>query len=91
MGKANAGITVYPNPVTNRSIDLLFSDMEKGIYQLRLVNTAGQVVFTKMVNHTGGSATQKLALGYGTAGGHYQLEITKPDHSKTTKAILITE
>jgi hypothetical protein len=91
MGKGNPGITVYPNPVTNRNIGLLFSDMEKGIYQLRLVNTAGQVVFTKTVNHTGGSATQTVPLDYRITKGQYQLEITKPDHSKTTTAIIITE
>ena len=91
FGKTDPSITVYPNPVNGNSFNLQLVDMEKGIYQLRLLNTTGQVVFTTTVSHTGGSATQTMPLGYRMAKGSYQLEITKPDHSKITKAILIAE
>ena len=91
IGMGNPDISIYPNPVVDRTIAVKFTDMEKGLYQLRLVNTLGQVVLTKRVNHAGGSATETMPLGYGIAKGTYQLQIIKPDQSKTTKAILITE
>ena len=86
-----ASTAIYPNPVINRTIGVQFTDMEKGVYQLRLVNTMGQVVYTKAVNHTGGSATETVVFGYAMAKGTYRLEITKPDGKKTTKTILIVD
>ena len=91
IGKNNPAITVYPNPVINRSITVQFTDMEKAVYQLRLINATGQVVFIKSINHSGGSTAQTIMLGAGLAKGNYQLEFIKPDETKIIKAIVIAD
>lgn len=91
IGKGYRDITVYPNPVINKTATVQFSDIEKGVYQLRLVTKTGQVLFTKSVSHAGGNATQSLALPNGIAAGNYQLEISKPGAKKTTISLFIAE
>jgi hypothetical protein len=88
-GQLSTGITVYPNPVTNKEISVQFAGMAKGIYQLRLINTIGQVMFTKLLTVTGGNEIQKIALG-NMAAGQYELEITQPGNSRTMKKLMIT-
>jgi hypothetical protein len=85
------GITVYPNPVSNRTLQVRFTDMEKGMYQLRLVNVSGQDVFIKAVNHNGGDALQTVYLPHGTAKGSYRLVFIKPDETKITKSIVVSD
>ena len=91
MGMANAGIVVFPNPVVNRHMALLFTDMAKGIYQIKLVNNLGQTLMTGLINHSGGSATQSLAIDKGITKGYYHVYIIKPDSEKTVQKIIITE
>lgn len=91
IGKEKAAINVYPNPVANRILNLQFTDMEKGIYSIRLLNTMGQVVFTQQLTHNGGSAAQSISLGKSMAGGSYRLEIIQPDNSRTAKTVSILE
>lgn len=91
IGKGSPAIMVYPSPVVNRTMNLLMTDTEKGIYLLRLVNTAGQLVFSKTINHPGGSATQSIVLDKYVATGNYRLEIRKPGQAAETRSILITE
>ncbi len=91
IGKGAKLITVYPNPVKDRTLALQFTDMEKGVYHLRLINTAGQQVYNKTINHTGGSAAQTIALPGTLPTGNYLVEIHEPGNVKTTKAIVINE
>lgn len=91
IGKVIPVITVYPNPVINRTISVEFTGMDKGVYALRLMNAIGQVVFTQQLTHTGGSGTQTIGLGNNFAGGSYQLEIIKPDNTKTVQSLIITD
>jgi hypothetical protein len=65
--------------------------MEAGLYQVRLFNLAGQVAFTRSVKHSGGTTVQTLNFDSRIAKGNYRLEIVKPDNSKTTQSIIITE
>ena len=85
------GISVYPNPVGNKMLTLQFNDMVKGIYQLRLINTVGQVVMTQQVSHNGGSSTQMIGLDKNATNGNYRLEIIKPDNSRVMKALVIID
>ena len=89
--KGKPVITVYPNPVINHQVGLQFSDMDKGIYQLRLFNNLGQQVFAKTVNHAGGTTLQTISLGTAVASGNYRMDISKPDGSKTTVNLVIAE
>lgn len=88
IGKLGTAIDVYPNPVTEGKINIQFTEMNKGIYQLRLIDAIGRVMFTKQLTHTGGSAVQTVGLG-NIAGGQYQLEIIQPGNTRVMKALFI--
>jgi len=88
--KQQSFITVYPNPVNAKLVNVAFAEMEKGQYQLRLINNLGQVVLMQKLTHTGGSVTQPVQLA-NLSRGYYQLEIIKPDNSKIVKALIIAD
>ena len=89
INKGNPAITVFPNPVINRTITVQFTNMAKGIYQLRLINSIGQVVMTQQINHSGGNASQTTGFDKNIANGTYQLEIRKPDNTVMVKGLVI--
>jgi hypothetical protein len=76
MSNGKGAINIYPNPITGNSINLQMTNQERGSYTLRLTNTAGQVVFSGVINHNGGSATQTVQLKTVLPQGVYQLEVT---------------
>ncbi len=85
-GSNNHGITVYPNPVTNKQLTLQFSNMAAGVYGIRLLSANGQTVWTGKQEHMGGSASQTLLLGR-IATGAYQLELIAPDKTRTVLTV----
>ena len=89
MGKGKQSITVYPNPVLNKMIFVKFTNLDKGTYQLRLINALGQVIGNHQVIHTGGSGHYTFNLNDKIAAGAYQLEIISPNENKTTNAVII--
>jgi hypothetical protein len=76
IGGKGAGFTVYPNPVKGGIISLQMSNVEKGVYTVKIFNNIGQELAAKIINHNGGSATQTIDLGKGLAKGNYNMQIT---------------
>ncbi len=89
IGKPDAGITVYPNPVQNNTINLLMNNMEAGTYSLRLISSTGQVVQTLQLKHAAGNSTESIPLGSQVSRGTYNLEIIKPDKSRTAIRLIL--
>jgi hypothetical protein len=83
----NPVVTIYPNPATNGMIALQFTNMPEGIYTVKVLTTVGQVIAIKTINHTGGNASEVVALN-DVAKGMYELEIVKPDDSIETHNIV---
>ncbi|UAY51556.1 immunoglobulin domain-containing protein [Ferruginibacter albus] len=76
-------ISLYPNPIINNNTEIQISNMQKGIYKLRLTDACGKTIYSKEIKYTGGSAKQSLSPG--TIGkGSYLLQIQKPDNSGET-------
>ncbi|HEX5024051.1 MAG TPA: Ig-like domain-containing protein [Agriterribacter sp.] len=69
-------IKAYPNPVTSSNVNLQFVNAASGMYSLEFVNSSGQVVFRKNIQHAGGSLTQQLNLERKIPAGVYQLRVT---------------
>jgi len=86
-GAAGAHISVYPNPVKDGIIGLQITNMPKGTYQLRMLNSFGQSVATQLINHSGGSVTQTISLNKSLPKGLYELEIIQPSSSRLTYKI----
>jgi hypothetical protein len=87
-GASNAAhISVYPNPVKDGVIGLQITNMPRGTYQLRMLNSFGQSVATQLINHSGGSASQTISLNKSLPKGLYELEIIQPGNSRLTYKI----
>lgn len=89
---ANQDVTstseLYPNPVTGKSFNLELLNLVKGRYELTIVNAAGQVSFTKQIEHPGGTASQLVILPQYMATGIYSVEI-KGEGMKVNKKLII--
>ncbi len=88
VGKGNTGIAVYPNPVKDGKIGLQFNNMPAGEYTVRLLNTIGQVLLVKEIQHSGGNATNVITEANTVVKGIYRLEVINPDKSKTSLNVL---
>jgi len=75
-------LSVYPNPLQGDQISLQFLHQPAGTYQLRLLNSSGQLIMKKEMNHQNGNNTETIQLNNSMAHGVYQLEIIKPDGQK---------
>ena len=84
IGSLKQDITVYPNPVTNGIINLQLNNQPKGKYALRLLNTSGQLIVQRQIDHPNGSSSESIPLDKFTPHGIYTLEVTKPDGDKIT-------
>ncbi|CAN5354563.1 hypothetical protein BH09BAC2_BH09BAC2_16080 [soil metagenome] len=76
-------ITIFPNPVVDGNLNVQFSNVDKGTYKMCILNPAGQVIMKKDIILQEGSTTEIFKLN-NMSHGSYQLEITKPDNTKTT-------
>jgi hypothetical protein len=72
---SSSSIAVYPNPVRNSNPTLHFSNMRSGMYEVRLINSFGQLVQQMKLNHTGGTRSHTLPLQQKLAQGVYKLNI----------------
>ncbi len=72
-------ITVYPNPVQNGIIQLLFKNQPEGHYRFRVTDMNGKLVIEKFVDRMAGNSVESIKWDYRMAHGIYTLEILKPD------------
>jgi hypothetical protein len=75
-------ISIYPNPVKNDAIHLYFSNMPAGKYKMSLLNSSGQLLLSKEVNHIDEDDQHLLQFNTEAPPGVYHLEIIKPDGMK---------
>jgi hypothetical protein len=87
IGKSAPAVSVYPNPVVGGQMNLNFSDMKAGAYQVRLLNILGQIASVNMISHSGGSSNQLIAMPAKTGVGTYILEVIAPDGARFRQQI----
>lgn len=86
---AHANMAVYPNPVLNKQMNVVFTGQAKGSYTLQLTNMRGQVVYNGTVKVNTDNFNRQVSLNPALAGGSYQLNIISPDGSIKTIQVLI--
>lgn len=89
LGKGAPSFTISPNPAEGNTVNLQFANQAAGNYTIRMLSIAGQIVYSNIKNHSGGSATQIMELPSSVAKGAYQLEIIAPDNSRQIQKLLI--
>jgi hypothetical protein len=87
VGKQSADFTVYPNPVKGGIINLQMTDIDKGIYTVRIYNNVGQEIANKQITHNGGSANQTISIG-NVPTGKYNMLISNGT-STVTKVVIV--
>ena len=87
-GNAGKSIVISPNPVDGNMINLQFNNKVQGKYSIRMLNIAGQSLFSTVTNHAGGTGNHSLAIPAGCKKGTYLLEITAPDRMKTVQKLI---
>ncbi|KAA9036366.1 hypothetical protein FW778_19245 [Ginsengibacter hankyongi] len=88
-GNSNNGITVYSNPSNNGIIHLQFNSQPAGRYQLGVVDNAGQVIQSAIVQRTNSSGSiETIQLEKSIASGRYLLHIIRPDNTEVNIAII---
>jgi hypothetical protein len=79
-------ISVYPNPVKGNVVGLQLNNLAKGNYTITITNQLGQPVYSKTIEHQGGSASQTLQTET-MAAGIYQLKLAGERTNIATKLI----
>jgi Domain of unknown function (DUF3244) len=76
-----ASITVNPNPVQDKIVQVKFTN-KTGTFHVTLVNNEGRVVYKNNIIITGLNVVKTILLGKGIAAGQYQLTILAEDGKK---------
>jgi hypothetical protein len=88
ISSTKAEITVAPNPVKEGQLNIQFSSLTKGIYNLQLYNNVGQVVYKGQLSTDGGSLTQSFVLPSTVKAGIYTLQVTGGDVQLNKRVIV---
>ena len=81
-------LSIYPNPVVGKIINIALSNQSAGIYSLKVISAGGQVLASKQINHLGGNSVNTIDLSTVNAKGLCFVSITSKD-VKTTKTVII--
>lgn len=85
--ETSAGI-LYPNPVTGKTVNIELRNLAKGPYDVTFINTSGRIIYSKKIEHAGGSASQLITIPDHVASGIYSTEI-KGVNMKIYKKLVI--
>ena len=88
LGKTNQGLKLYPNPVSGNQVTVSLSNVKRGQYNLRVINTAGQDIFKQTINNQSSSLTQTLDLPSTVKPGVYNLVVTGDDYRESKTFIV---
>ena len=75
IGDRTEGISIYPNPIVGKTMNLQLSNIAAGVYTISMTNTNGQQVMEQSMQHAGGSVTETIKLPSTLASGIYQLRL----------------
>jgi hypothetical protein len=84
-----SSISVYPNPVINKTIQLSFTNKAAGNYTARLINNLGQVIQTWKLSMNGNQEVHSLIVGHRVASGNYVLKVQHESGEESVTRILI--
>jgi hypothetical protein len=80
FGGSKPDVTVFPNPVDGQQINIQLTDIEKGTYNVSVINKLGQVVYQSQVQHGGGSAIIAVTPPSVLASGLYEIVFKKENY-----------
>jgi len=88
MGKGKQEIAIYPNPFIEEAINIQLNNMPEGEYGVILLNSRGQKVLDRIIQHIKGSSTELISVDKNLPHGIYQLRISKPGGEVVTNKLV---
>ena len=82
-------VTVYPNPMTNRVMNIRFANKAAGTYNLQLIDRAGKTVYTGEVSVSSLNQARSISLPGSLPAGAYSLIIRSEKGDTERKEILM--
>ena len=83
------GITVYPNPVVDKTMHIKFINQIPGNYSVQLIGRSGQLVYTGTIQLTGSDMIKSIQLNESIATGSYQLHIVSAEGIGSIQQVVI--
>lgn len=84
-----AGVAVWPNPVTGNEMQLQFTNLPKGKYNMQLTDATGRIVFAITIPHNGGNSKQTIPFPSSVTQGIYHMRIIDTYITATTQKLFI--
>lgn len=73
-----AGISIYPNPVKDKIVNLYIVNQPAGLYSILITNNLGQAIYRGSMEVSGNSVSKPIRLGSGVEPGIYQVIVNSP-------------
>lgn len=80
--------TLYPNPVSGNQVTLSLAGLQEGVYQMKLINSAGQVIHQANILSQGNYATLSFGLPQHIKTGIYNV-IVKGNNYQQSKTFIV--
>jgi hypothetical protein len=84
----NNEISIYPNPVTGNSLNLLMNGQPKGEYVVGIYNNIGERVMISTIIHDGSNSVKTIPLNRLPQPGTYYMEVIGPGNKSKTFKLL---
>lgn len=83
-------VSAYPNPVkSDRIVTIKISNVEKSTVNLKMIANNGQTVYSKSINHAGGSVDYPIHLDKKILNGNYTLEVSNGNNLKSVIKLVL--
>ncbi|MEP6673705.1 MAG: T9SS type A sorting domain-containing protein [Ferruginibacter sp.] len=89
LNDSKPGLSVFPNPVENKMLNLQMDNFAAGKVQLKLYNNNGQLILDQNIQYNGGSQVQQVQLPATATKGVYRLVVNT--NSETIKQTVIVQ
>lgn len=87
----NPAISIYPNPISGRIVNMKFIGMPEGYYVCTVSDNSGKKIHAYTLKHTVGSGNESIVLPAGIAQGNYIITIKGPGGYESTAKIIFRQ
>lgn len=88
LNKSTPGILVFPNPVQGSLTYLQLTDMPKGVYEIKILNSSSQLISKRSLSHDGGSLGIPLSIPASLQPGLYFIQLYNKEVQLQSKFIM---
>lgn len=91
VNNTNQSLTIYPNPVTNKTLKLNSANTLAGKYTFELFTVEGKLLFSKELLLSTGSSSQVVHLPAAIASGSYIVKVRSANETKVLQQLVFVE